>query len=300
MKEGLSTLAFLYNANLQEQLNEVGYTVVPFLEKSEIDEIQAFYNLNKPDQQHAFHTTHFFTDREYKRLVNSFLIAACRRAFYKHVTKDYNPVFANFMVKEANSNSLMPLHADWCYVDEMKNSSYAVWVALTDTDEKNGCFCVIPYSHNLVNQVRGPRILQWNYPTNEMLIKEMGVPLPVKAGTAVIYNHRLMHYSGANQSSTTRVAFNVSVVPDDVPGIHYAMPEGESEIVKYSVSGPDFYLEYDHFRTPDQKIEIDRLSVEGVSVIDNKVPDFIKQYKKVRQQKTGWDFIANMLAKLFS
>lgn len=272
-------MSFLRDLILQEQLQKQGYAVVPFLEKNEVDEIAAFYKSNLPEQQNAFHTTHFFTDREYKRAVNNFLIAKTRRAFDKNLVEGHFGVFANFMVKEPNGNSLMPLHADWCYVDETEYSSYAIWVSLIDTNEKNGCLCVIPYSQNLVSNIRGPRILQWNYPVNETLIKEMGLPLPVNAGEAIIYNHRLMHYSGANESNETRVAFNISVVPGNVPIIHYAIPEGEAEILKFAVSGSDFYLEYDNFKTPDEQNVLARLDVAQVSPIDGDVKNFIDRYK---------------------
>lgn len=273
---------FLRDLGLQQQLQERGYAVVPFLEKNEVEEVTAFYNSNLPAQRNAFHTTHFFTDREYKRAVNDFLVTKVQRAFHKCVVDGYVGVFANFMVKEPNADSLMPLHADWCYVDEPQHNSYAIWVPLTDTDTNNGCLCVIPYSQHLVKDIRGPRILQWNYPVNESLIKEMGLPVPVKAGEAIIYNHRLMHYSGVNESKEARVAFNVSVVPSNVPIIHYAMPEGESEILKFAVSGSDFFLEYDNFKTPDEQRVIARLDIARVSPVDKDVKDFMDRYRVTR------------------
>ncbi|MBK7503751.1 MAG: phytanoyl-CoA dioxygenase family protein [Bacteroidetes bacterium] len=51
---------------------------------------------------------------------------------------DYKYISPRFAVKEPNSNSLIPPHQDWTFVDESKFQSYNLWIALVDINETNG------------------------------------------------------------------------------------------------------------------------------------------------------------------
>ena len=199
----IQALPVFADKKLNDEFNKYGYVVVKLLAGEEVGQLINFYLSNPNPVKSAFHTTHFATDKDYKQKVHQAISAALAPPV-KHLLPNYAAAFANFMVKEPGGNNPMPLHADWTYVDESQAVSIAIWMPLVDTTPENGQLGVIPFSQNLSHHIRGPRILQWEFPFNEKLINTMGKLLPVKAGEAVIYNHRLLHFSPPNNSGQVR------------------------------------------------------------------------------------------------
>ena len=259
-----------------KSLIEFGYVVVNnFLTDGEITKLLNFYQKSPVRTNQTFHTTHFSKDVSYKNEVNECIILNVERSIEEHFI-DYNAVFANFMIKEAGGNNPMPLHADWTYVDEDSSSSYAIWIPLVDTNINNGCIGVIPYSQHLSHNVRGPRILQWEHPANDILIGGMGRLLPMKKGQALIYNHRTLHYSPPNNSGRVRPAINISLVPEGEQIVHYTIPEEKNEILKFLVDDPLFFLDYDNFQMPKHGKIIAKIPTP-IPVFNDSVPSFIEQ-----------------------
>jgi hypothetical protein len=260
-----------------EQFEKYGYVVVDLLTQHAVDALKDFYKANQQPAQSAFHTTHFSTDKDFKKKVHD-AIASTLQPALKNVLTAYAPAFGNFMVKEAGGNNPMPMHADWTYVDERANTSISVWVPLTDTTIENGCLGVIPFSQHLSHHIRGPRILQWEYPCNELLIEKMGKLLPIKAGQAVIYNHRLLHFSPPNNSDETRLAVNLSLVPEGARVIHYTVPEGQEKIHKFEVDGFDFFIQYDNFQMPEKGKLVETIDISSVPLLNQRAEGFIKNF----------------------
>lgn len=271
-----SKLDIIVDQSFQESLETKGFFVVDFLGFDEVNVLRSFFEQNPPELSDTFHTTHFSNNYDYKRKVNDFIIQTIQPAFKKLFTTAYRPIFANYMIKVSNVDNFMPLHADWTYVDESMLNSYSIWIPLVDTSEENGCFGLIPYSQHLSNGIRGPRILQWNYPTNDLLINAMGKLLPIKAGQAIVYNHRVLHYSPANKTATIRPAVNIAVVPTKQTIIHYAIPEGVDEILQFEVDDDNFFIEYDHFQMPSKGTAYCSLPRSASPTFDDNAAFFIK------------------------
>ena len=258
-------------------LKEKGYAVVNFISAKQIDELSDFYQEHPNDFPQQFHTTHFSKDKNYKANIQKFVFSVLAHNI-KNYFVDFIPVFANFMVKEAGGDNPMPLHADWTYVNEDASSSYAIWIPLVDTDINNGCIGVIPYSQYISNNIRGPRILQWEHPANDILINEMGKLLPMKKGQVLIYNHRTLHYSPPNNSGRVRPAINISLVPADEQIIHYTTPEGENDILKFVVDDTLFFLDYDNFQMPRHGKQVETIPAH-VPLFNDKVSVFIDEFR---------------------
>ncbi len=268
----------LFNTKSNTELAEKGYTIVDFLNSKQVKSLFDFYIANPNVSPSAFHTTHFHTDLVYKQRVQQFIFDTLRRNFEQHFVF-HQPVFANFMVKEGAGNNSMPLHADWTYVDESKSSSYAIWIPLVDTNTQNGCIGVIPFSHYLSYPIRGPRILQWTCPTEEILIEKLGKLFPMQTGQALIYNHRTLHYSMPNESNHLRPSINVSLTPKDEPIIHYTMPEGEKEVIKFKVTNDFFFLDYNNFQMPKHGTMLEKVIPESIPLLNERVKSFLTKYE---------------------
>jgi len=265
------------NTELNQHFHQNGYVKIESIPSEILEQLQAFYKAHHPKNIDGFHTTHFSTDKEYKKLVNDGLIEILTPVI-DDLLAGYTPAFANFMVKTGGGNNPMPLHADWTYVQEPENISISMWIPLVDTITQNGCLGVIPYSQHLSQNIRGPKITQVLPPYDAMLIQRMGKLIPIKAGQAILYDHRLLHYSTANNTNAARPALNVSIVPKSTEIIHYTCPEGQDLIHKYIINDLNFFVRYDNFQFPQMGEATENRQLSDVPLIHHKVANFMKVY----------------------
>ncbi len=267
----------LQDSKANEKLIKEGYAIVPFANLSEIDSLIQFYNINSFPNPSPFHTTHFSIDVEYKTKIHHHLVTYLSKNL-QNTFIEFQPIFANFMVKEGGGNNPMPLHADWTYVEEDQLQSFAVWIPLVDVTLANGTIGVIPYSHDFSNKIRGPRIMQWEPPIGERIINEFGKLIPMKKGNALIYNHRTLHYSLPNYSKTVRPAINISMVPLQSKLLHYSIPEGQQELLRFNVEDSFFYLDYENFKFPKKGVLVDRMA-NNIPLLNDNFESFYKKHK---------------------
>jgi phytanoyl-CoA hydroxylase len=98
----------------------------------------------------------------------------------------------------------------------------SVWVPLQDAHEQNGCLWIVPRSHlwglqQHANKDYGQCRLSMNDEEIEAILKEQAVPVPVRAGSAVLFSALLWHGSKGNQTATVRRAFITSYQEATVP-----------------------------------------------------------------------------------
>ncbi len=82
-----------------------------------------------------------------------------------------------------------------------------VWVAITDATQENGCLQVIPKSHRS-SMLRHCPQPQLSIPTAQFNADD-ALPLPVKAGGAVLFHPQTIHSSLVNKSDTIRWSFDL-------------------------------------------------------------------------------------------
>lgn len=266
------------DAVLQEEFSTKGYVVLPnILSAGELATLRDAYLPFEKEMNQSFHTSHFSADVAYKATAQK----AIFETVYPHIkpyVNDYIPVFANLMIKHANPENFLQMHADWTYVDETKFRSISVWIPFVDTNERNGCFGVIEKSHLFMNSIRGPGIQQNNFKRDRIWVKKYGKLVPVKAGDAIVFDHALLHYSLANTSQESRPALNLSLVPKATPIVHYCIPEGEQVIEKYNVNDEDFFLDYENWQRPKRGKPVAFLSKKDIVFIDDKVENYGRNY----------------------
>src|SRR5690349_12805743 len=87
------------DSELNSAFNKYGYAVTKLLPENAINELKDFY-LNNPNPfQGAFHTTHFTTDKAYKKKVHEKIVEVVA-PFARKLFPNYVPAFGNYMVKE--------------------------------------------------------------------------------------------------------------------------------------------------------------------------------------------------------
>ncbi len=99
------------------------------------------------------------------------------------------------------NGSDVPWHQDSGYGHLEPARDLTVWIALTDTDERNGCLWVLPGSHReglkahgQVGGLLGARV------------STRGEPVPMRAGDALLFGGLLMHRSLPNRTDKVRHA----------------------------------------------------------------------------------------------
>jgi hypothetical protein len=262
---------------LQQQFEEVGYVIVDLISKHEIQNLEAdFLNYASAENSKAF-TTWAVNEYDFKKdidsIIKKYFAPPSEKIFSRHV-----PFWGNFMIKNTDPKNILPLHADWSYVDESADISLNLWVPLTDTNEMNGGLCVVPGSHKVVNQIRGVNLYRFYAPNAGDIIHAYGKQLNVKCGQGVIYDHRLLHYSLVNYSGKDRRAATLIFVPKDRQLLHYFSEIEGGEIAEYYINSPEFFFLNNFYQKPCQEPV---RKFKSDFFVDLKLQDFKKIFSPV-------------------
>lgn len=114
----------------------------------------------------------------------------------------------------------VPWHQDKSYwPDANSNPVITVWISFVDATLENGCLHVYPRTqrHRVLGfhheSYSGTGLLEVN--AAEMEVPATSVALPVRAGSAVLFNDRLVHSSTPNQSDHVRWSVDLRYQPTD-------------------------------------------------------------------------------------
>lgn len=251
----------LHDQKLQAEFEENGYVVVPFLERSQIRQMLDLYASLDYDLNAGFHATILSKKVDVKRKVNTEVEKLFAPIANKYLL-NYKPLLANYTVKEPGKESLFEFHLDWSMVDEDKHISITVWCPLMDVDKHNGNLVVLKGSHRLGRSMRGHRGM-FIYTFDKNFKDSIGqcekVALALKAGEAVIYDHKLFHGSPPNMTDKVRVAINQAMIPVETESVHYQINDN-GYIDIYQVD-KDFYARY------DIDLELDPTEVQKIGSI---------------------------------
>jgi phytanoyl-CoA hydroxylase len=124
---------------------------------------------------------------------------------------DVKCVQSMFIDKPPGTGTGQPYHQDAWYLKTEPDTLMALWIALEDADEENGCLYVVPGSQNdPIHPVEEP-----DDPMQAQIFRitavgaksrrEAGVPL--KAGSGVFFGGHVLHRSQNNRSSRHRRAY---------------------------------------------------------------------------------------------
>ena len=223
-----------YNTQLQQQ----GYAIVPFLQPEEIAELTAFFYGHHPALPDGMYASSHAPDFALRQKMDEKIKAVCQRAV-SSTFQQARMLGATFMVKSKGENGSLHPHQAWTIVDETKHYSDNLWLPLVDVNENNGTILLLPDSHRWMNNIRGLNIPSSLEPVaNDLwpLLK----PICLKAGEALLYDHRMIHASGINQTPQPRLVVVYGLIPEKAEMRFY---HGEdNHIAAYSCS-PSFYFQ---------------------------------------------------------
>ncbi len=126
------------------------------------------------------------------------------------LTVDRTCFMSTFLAKKPSSDEL-PAHLDWRLVDESSELTHGCWIALQDMEPRVGALGVVPGSHLRVDFDRTPE--RPGHEWTDALLRDGAhrEVLPIRAGQAIVFDHRLAHFSEPNASEGVRLAANLGL-----------------------------------------------------------------------------------------
>jgi ectoine hydroxylase-related dioxygenase (phytanoyl-CoA dioxygenase family) len=121
----------------------------------------------------------------------------------------------------------VPWHQDKSYwPDANANPVITVWIALVDATHENGCLHLIPGTHKKRPIAHGNETYSGTgyleIPADYVKKRRAEIiSLPVKAGSAVLFNDRLIHSSTPNNSQGVRWSIDLRYQPTDQDPMPY-------------------------------------------------------------------------------
>lgn len=268
----------LTNVALDKTLAREGYVVVPFLEQADIHTLRDFFFENHAKDIPGFYATAHSTDIPFRKKMNDKIKAV----FEKSITTYFHNCLAlggSYVVKSKSQEERLHPHQDWNIVDESKHRSFNIWVPLVDLNENNGAIRVLPGSHLWVDNFRGPNIPDQLGTYNESIWQHMQT-LNMKAGEALIYDHRLFHASYPNKTDELRVATVFGIIPQDAQMYYYF---GVGDAVNVYESSVDFFMEGNIQKGHEVLKKVN--TINAPTLTNKALPDYI-DFQKEKETPT--------------
>jgi hypothetical protein len=236
----------LKDAELDRNLLAEGYVVVPFLTVEEVQSLKDYYYASHPRQLDGMYATAHVPDINLRMRMNDFIKKVFARAIGEMFV-NCNPLGGSFIAKGKGQKGTLEPHQDWNIVDEEQYRSFNIWVPLVNLNEQNGAIKIIPKSHVWMKNYRSANIHSAFSKVNDLVWK-MLQPLHMKAGEALIYDHRLVHASGENHSDEIRLAAVYGIIPLGARMFYYH--KADENTVEVFESNPEFFLYGNIFEGP--------------------------------------------------
>ena len=253
------------------RLSQYGFVVLDLLNMEEINYLNTLCGTYLSPGQTDFVASSHVLNKEDSAFINSELHRILDDRFQQQFP-DLQLLGGTLATKVKGSSTLVA-HQDWTIVDEEKYSSYNLWLALVDTSKENGTLGLVPGSHRWNKSLRGMNIsVGFERFTDKFLT--IGIEPSLKAGQAILYNHKLIHYSRPNKTVNPR---NVAIIgaKDRAAELRVSFSLDEKTIKTYRVSENDFY------RFDIEKIVSSNeiLSSEPLKTISLSWQDLLSQFK---------------------
>jgi ectoine hydroxylase-related dioxygenase (phytanoyl-CoA dioxygenase family) len=234
------------NSLFQEQFDQNGYVTIPLLNKEEISSLKEYITNQTPVAEMAnefgFFQGVFISDREVKLALNSYIKGIIRTRLLD-ILDDFKVIIYTALAKGSNEKSQLALHQDASYVDENTDYSMSLWIPLSDSNLENGAIHILEGSHTTFPTIRCATMVH-DYGDSEAIKSKMKC-IEVKAGEALLFHSRLLHYTPKNTSGTIRMAVMSCLLRSDADILQwYKKDESTLEVFKMK---DDFFLDFGDF-----------------------------------------------------
>jgi ectoine hydroxylase-related dioxygenase (phytanoyl-CoA dioxygenase family) len=239
-KQKINGVSFI-SEKLQKKYEQDGYVIVDCFSENQVSEILNFYNENSEWFKEGFLSSVYAPEIDYRYKVDQFLEPYANEILDRFFN-DYKIIISSFMVKGVGENSEMYPHQDWTNVDETQYTSFNIWIPLVDVNHSNGALYLLKGSHLLPFSFRGSNIPDAITDYSLFNSKTLSY-IPLKAGQALIYDHRCIHYSPINKTNTVRPACSINVAPKQAQLMHFFYNKDSALMTCYEAD-KNFYFNH--------------------------------------------------------
>ena len=114
-------------------------------------------------------------------------------------------------IKNPNEKGFVSYHQDAKYIGLEPHNWVTVWLAVTDSNEHNGCMKMLQGSHKENAKTHEQKFDENNLLTRGQTITDIPLdktePIILKAGQVSLHHPTIVHGSGLNQSNDRRIGF---------------------------------------------------------------------------------------------
>ena len=114
-------------------------------------------------------------------------------------------------IKNPNLKGFVSFHQDAKYIGLEPHNWVTAWIAVTDSNEKNGCMRMWPGSHKRNLKEHNQKFDEGNLLTRGQTVENVPIeettPIILKAGQMSLHHPTIVHGSGLNKSSDRRIGF---------------------------------------------------------------------------------------------
>ena len=214
-------------ANLSEQqinfYNEKGYIApIDVLSKEEANEIRKEIETIESKWPNVLeglgrNYVHLISPVFNKLCLNNKILNAVESIIGKNILICGTTLF----IKNANEKGFVSFHQDAKYIGLEPHNWVTVWIAVTDSNEKNGCMRIWPGSHKKKLKNHKQKFDENNLLTRGQTIENVPFeetdPVVLEAGQMSLHHPTVIHGSGLNKSNDRRIGFVVqSYIGDNV------------------------------------------------------------------------------------
>lgn len=212
----------LANPDHEALLDRYGYAVIPAVDDEwteRLRNVHARLGVAPDDPRVALHFGFHSQDEGYKRQVADALIPLTEELVGR-LFDDHSVYLAMFITKWSGPNSGFGPHQDPTLVDERKYRGVKIWIPLGPTGVEdgrdNGMLHVVPGSHRFLDEPRTRDVDDFSFAAHEeLIINRHGVGIPTRAGEAIVFDDRLIHYSMPNETTEPRVVVALGMRPTE-------------------------------------------------------------------------------------
>lgn len=223
-------------------LRERGFVVVPMLSGDDVGQLRRRYEDLGLRAEHNYCSIHE-PDPSLRRTISD-EISELLRARLPAAGFARSRVMGGVFVVKGPTDQFVELHQDPTVVDETRFRSANVWIPLQDVDTHNGCLWVLPGSHHDAPNVRpgnGDDLPSYyaNVPRTELW--EAMTPIEMRAGEALVYDHRLLHGSQGNHGDELRLAIVAGLRAAGAAPRFYHLDPDDRMVAEFVMEDDDFF-----------------------------------------------------------
>ncbi len=218
-------------------LSKCGFVIVDLLDNAVVEQLTSLTQKYLTSSGQDFISSSHHLSIDDSKLINREL-----HSVIKPKTDTLFPslqLLGGTLATKIKGNDVLKAHNDWSIVDESCYNSFNLWIPLVNTSKENGTLGLIPGSHLWPVKLRGLGI-PGDYESYTRQFLDIGYEPELKAGQAILYNHKLIHYSRPNKTDLPR---NVAIIgmKDKEAELCVSFCLDKQFISTYEASEDDFY-----------------------------------------------------------